>query len=126
MVKWYKSVDADGFYVLGFENSAMKSSFSLSSLHTTPGDKTTRPAEFNSLKKKRKESLKRLSWGSSASEQQTDFWSPALAANYNYIMDNQLIDNCQVSPHFNHYSVDYNEPRAIKFVELLVSDISSL
>lgn len=78
-----------------FENSAMKSSFSLSSLHTTPGDKTTRPAEFNSLKKKRKESLKRLSWGSSASEQQTDFWSPALAANYNYIMDNQLIDNCQ-------------------------------
>lgn len=37
----------------------------------------------------------RRSWGSSASDQKDDFWS-ALQANYNYIMDNNLIDKCHV------------------------------
>lgn len=82
----------------GFENSAMKASFSLSSLQAceTP-DKTVKPRMYNSLTKNRKQENKmwRRSWGSSASDQKDDFWL-ALQANYNYIMDNQLIDKCRV------------------------------
>lgn len=37
----------------------------------------------------------RKSWGSTY-EQKDDFWS-ALQANYDYIMDNNLIDSCQVN-----------------------------
>lgn len=78
----------------------MKASFSLSSLHhhasETPDNKGIKPRQFNSLTKKRKDAnLWRRSWGSSASDQKDEFWS-ALQANYNYIMDNELIDNCQV------------------------------
>lgn len=84
-------------YCLGFENSAMKASFSLSSLQAaeTP-DKCVKPRLYNSLTKSRKQESKmwRRSWGSSASDQKDDFWS-ALQANYNYIMDNHLIDKCQ-------------------------------
>ncbi|XP_017775038.1 PREDICTED: uncharacterized protein LOC108561554 [Nicrophorus vespilloides] len=83
-----------------FENSALKMSFSLSSLPVTetPEKGAIKPREFNSLKKKRRESLKRLSWGSSASEHRDkdEFWSSAIVeSSYNFIMDNQLIDNCQ-------------------------------
>lgn len=81
-----------------FENSAMKASFSLSSLQAAAAEtpeKSIKPRQFNSLTKKRKEAtLWRRSWGSSASDQKDEFWS-ALQANYNYIMDNELIDNCQ-------------------------------
>lgn len=75
----------------------MKASFSLSSLQAseTP-EKCVKPRMYNSLTKNRKETkIWRRSWGSSASDQKDDFWS-ALQANYNYIMDNQLIDKCQV------------------------------
>lgn len=81
----------------GFENSAMKASFSLSSLQAseTP-EKCVKPRMYNSLTKNRKETkIWRRSWGSSASDQKDDFWS-ALQANYNYIMDNNLIDKCEV------------------------------
>lgn len=76
----------------------MKSSFSLSSLQaeSTP-DKCVKPRLCSSLKKNRiKATAVRRSWGSTASEHREEFWS-ALQANYNYIMDNQLIDKCQVS-----------------------------
>ncbi|XP_031347043.1 uncharacterized protein LOC116173581 isoform X1 [Photinus pyralis] len=85
----------------GFENSAMKASFSLSSLQASPDtpDKGVKIRTCSSLKKKKHgEEYWRRSWGSTggstASEQKDDFWS-ALQANYDYIMDNQLIDNCQ-------------------------------
>lgn len=74
----------------------MKASFSLSSLqaYETP-EKCVIPRMYNSLTKNRNEKkVWRRSWGSSASDQKDDFWS-ALQANYNYIMDNNLIDNCQ-------------------------------
>lgn len=74
----------------------MKASFSLSSLqaYETP-EKCVKPRMYNSLTKNRNEKKTwRRSWGSSASDQKDDFWS-ALQANYNYIMDNHLIDNCQ-------------------------------
>ncbi|KAK4871667.1 hypothetical protein RN001_015791 [Aquatica leii] len=84
----------------GFENSAMKASFSLSSLQAseTP-EKGVKIRTCSSLKKKKHgEEYWRRSWGSTggstASDQKDDFWS-ALQANYDYIMDNQLIDNCQ-------------------------------
>lgn len=73
----------------------MKASFSLSSLqaYETP-EKFVKPRMYNSLTKNRSEKKTwRRSWGSSASDQKDDFWS-ALQANYNYIMDNHLIDNC--------------------------------
>lgn len=82
----------------------MKASFSLSSLQAsaeTP-DKGVKVRTCNSLTKKKhgEEWYWRRSWGSTggstASDQKDDFWS-ALQANYDYIMDNQLIDNCQVN-----------------------------
>lgn len=96
------------FICVGFENSAMKASFSLSSLHyhvsETPENKGIKPRQFNSLTKKRKDvNLYRRSWGSSASDQNDEFWS-ALQPNYDFIMNNELIKNCQVSlSHFNYY-----------------------
>ncbi|KAF5287453.1 hypothetical protein FQA39_LY15909 [Lamprigera yunnana] len=84
----------------GFENSAMKASFSLSSLQASESpDKGVKIRTCSSLKKKKHgEDYWRRSWGSTggstASDQKDDFWS-ALQANYDYIMDNQLIDNCQ-------------------------------
>lgn len=81
----------------------MKASFSLSSLQAsmeTP-DKGVKVRTSSSLTKKRHgEEYWRRSWGSTggstASDQKDEFWS-ALKANYDYIMDNQLIDNCKVS-----------------------------
>jgi len=89
--------------IVGFENSAMKTSFSLSSLQAseTP-ERNIKCRQFNSLTKRRKEVTWRRSWGSSASDQKEDFWS-AIQANYDYIMDNNLIDNCQVSLGINKY-----------------------
>lgn len=87
------------FLFQGFENSSLKTSFSLSSLPasaTTP-EKTVKPRQFNSLTKNRiKATAVRRSWGSTASDHREEFWS-VLQANYNYIMDNQLIDNCHVN-----------------------------
>ncbi|XP_025835588.1 uncharacterized protein LOC108733798 isoform X2 [Agrilus planipennis] len=80
----------------GFEVSAMKASFSMSSLQAPEMERDITPRLCNSLTKKKRKEIEhwRRSWGSSASDQKDDFWS-ALQANYNYIMDNQLIDNCQ-------------------------------
>lgn len=98
----------------------MKASFSLSSLQAsaeTP-DKGVKIRACNSLnKKKRREEYWRRSWGSTGggstvSDQKDDFWS-ALQANYDYIMDNQLIDNCQV----NIYIFFPFSPTACKFVQ---------
>ncbi|XP_064215458.1 klarsicht protein [Tribolium castaneum] len=81
-----------------FENSAMKTCFSLSSLpatDATPDKGVVKPRLYSSLTKNRvKATAVRRSWGSTASEHRDEFWS-ALQANYNYIMDNQLIDKCQ-------------------------------
>lgn len=90
----------------GFENSSLKASFSLSSLPATEHtpEKGVKPRLYNSLTKNRvKATAIRRSWGSTASDHREEFWS-VLQANYNYIMDNQLIDKCQVSfPHFSTY-----------------------
>ncbi|XP_068619876.1 uncharacterized protein klar isoform X2 [Battus philenor] len=86
-----------------FEHSAMKSSFSLSSLGTAPAppggrcDQLERP--YHSLTKKRKEPCReawRRSWGSAASGGSAgdDLW-PLLQHHYDYIMDNQIIDSCK-------------------------------
>ncbi|XP_038207126.1 uncharacterized protein LOC119828893 isoform X2 [Zerene cesonia] len=85
-----------------FENSAMKSSFSLSSLKSAaypngPCDQLERP--YHSLTKKRKEPCReawRRSWGSAASGGSVadDLW-PLLQHHYEYIMDNQIIDTCK-------------------------------
>ncbi|VEN62906.1 unnamed protein product, partial [Callosobruchus maculatus] len=80
-------------FVLG----SLKASFSLSSLPATEctPDKAVKPRQFNSLTKNRvKATALRRSWGSTASDHREEFWS-VLQANYNYIMDNQLIDRCQ-------------------------------
>lgn len=95
------------FFFLDFENSALKASFSLSSLQPSTGLEGVEHAGgrgiknerlYNSLTKKRKEPKQdnswRRSWGSSC-DNKDDFWS-ALQANYDYIMDNNLIDSCQV------------------------------
>ncbi|XP_066158030.1 klarsicht protein isoform X1 [Euwallacea fornicatus] len=84
---------------ISFENSSLKNSFSLSSLQQTPSENTperlVKPRQFNSLTKNRvKATAVRRSWGSTASDQREEFWS-VLQANYNYIMDNHLIDKCQ-------------------------------
>ncbi|XP_013139433.1 PREDICTED: uncharacterized protein LOC106104041 [Papilio polytes] len=86
-----------------FEHSAMKSSFSLSSLRSAPAppggrcDQLERP--YHSLTKKRKEPCReawRRSWGSAASGGSAgdDLW-PLLQHHYDYIMDNQIIDSCR-------------------------------
>ncbi|CAH2985795.1 unnamed protein product [Chilo suppressalis] len=86
-----------------FEHSAMKSSFSLSSLGTAPPppggrcEQLERP--YHSLTKKRKEPCReawRRSWGSAASGGSAgdDLW-PLLQHHYDYIMDNQIIDTCK-------------------------------
>lgn len=84
----------------------MKTCFSLSSLPATditPDKGVVKHRLYSSLTKKRvKATALRRSWGSTASEHRDEFWS-ALQANYNYIMDNQLIDNCQVS---NSWTLD--------------------
>ncbi|XP_021207074.1 klarsicht protein isoform X1 [Bombyx mori] len=86
-----------------FEHTAMKSSFSLSSLRSAPAppggpcEQLERP--YHSLTKKRKEPCReawRRSWGSTASGGSAgdDLW-PLLQRHYDYIMDNQIIDSCK-------------------------------
>ncbi|XP_037302374.1 uncharacterized protein LOC115444450 isoform X2 [Manduca sexta] len=86
-----------------FEHSAMKSSFSLSSLRSAAAppagqcDQLERP--YHSLTKKRKEPCReawRRSWGSTASGGSAgdDLW-PLLQRHYDYIMDNQIINTCK-------------------------------
>ncbi|XP_075226377.1 klarsicht isoform X2 [Lycorma delicatula] len=87
----------------GFENSAMKSSFSLSSLQPSsvnlesPEHATLKDRPYNSLRKKyRKDSevdMWRRSWGSHE-ENKDEFWA-ALKNNYQYLMDNNLIESCR-------------------------------
>ncbi|GBP16183.1 hypothetical protein EVAR_9897_1 [Eumeta japonica] len=85
-----------------FEHSAMKSSFSLSSLRSGPAPPARAAAPerlYHSLTKKRKEPCReawRRSWGSAASGGSAgdDLW-PLLQHHYDYIMDNQIIDSCK-------------------------------
>ncbi|KAG7309104.1 hypothetical protein JYU34_005023 [Plutella xylostella] len=86
-----------------FEPSAMKSSFSLSSLGSAPAPPGGRAEQlerpYHSLTKKRKEPCReawRRSWGSAASGGSCgdDLW-PLLQHHYDYIMDNHLIDTCK-------------------------------
>lgn len=81
----------------------MKTSFSLSSLGTPPpsqhsNNSTQRP--YHSLTKKRKQYdhetwLRCWSGSLPRDENKDDFWA-ALQPNYNYIMDNNLIESCTV------------------------------
>lgn len=83
--------------------SMMKTSFSLSSLGTPPpsqhsNNSTQRP--YHSLTKKRKQYdhetwLRCWSGSLPRDENKDDFWA-ALQPNYNYIMDNNLIESCTV------------------------------
>nr|CAD7205080.1 unnamed protein product [Timema douglasi] len=86
-------------------NSAMKMSFSLSSL--PPSSESLESPEharltverpYNSLTKKPRRDPEqetwRRSWGS-RDENKDEFWA-ALQSNYNYLMDNHLIDSCKV------------------------------
>lgn len=87
----------------GFENSSMKSSFSLSSL--PPSSNTLESPEhaalhdrpYSSLRKKPRKDPEidswRRSWGSREANKD-EFWA-ALENNYQYLMDNNLIDSCQ-------------------------------
>ncbi|XP_022113891.2 uncharacterized protein LOC110992394 [Pieris rapae] len=106
-----------------FENSAMKSSFSLSSLKSAayPNglcEQLERP--YHSLTKKRKEPCReawRRSWGSAASGGSVadDLW-PLLQHHYDYIMDNQIIDSCKEANGellSNNPSVLQNRPRLL-------------
>ncbi|KAK7866034.1 hypothetical protein R5R35_008546 [Gryllus longicercus] len=88
---------------VGFENSALKMSFSLSSLQSGGGQgspqqvmmQVERP--YNSLTKKSRVNLERemwrRSWGTQE-EKKDDFWA-AIQPNYNYLMDNNLIESCK-------------------------------
>nr|CAD7431740.1 unnamed protein product [Timema monikensis] len=89
---------------VGFENSAMKMSFSLSSLPPSSASlespehvRLTVERPYNSLTKKPRRDPEqetwRRSWGS-RDENKDEFWA-ALQSNYNYLMDNHLIDSCK-------------------------------
>ncbi|CAK1545637.1 unnamed protein product [Leptosia nina] len=106
-----------------FENSAMKSSFSLSSLKSAAYqnglcEQLERP--YHSLTKKRKEPCReawRRSWGSAASGGSVgdDLW-PLLQHHYEYIMDNQIIDSCKEANGellLNNPSILHNGPRLL-------------
>lgn len=77
----------------------MKASFSLSSLQVAEclEKRSVKARTCHSLTKRKpkEKELWRRSWGSTVSDQKDDFWS-AIQADYNFIMDNQLIDHCQV------------------------------
>ncbi|RZF37942.1 hypothetical protein LSTR_LSTR005442 [Laodelphax striatellus] len=88
-----------------FENSSMKSCFSLSSLQRSsnslesPEHARLRERPYNSLKKKRRNDPDTETWhrspGVYASEENKDeFWA-ALKNNYQYLMDNNLIESCR-------------------------------
>ncbi|XP_021925728.1 uncharacterized protein LOC110832755 isoform X2 [Zootermopsis nevadensis] len=89
---------------VGFENSALKMSFSLSSLQRSSGSlespeharlRAERP--YNSLTKKPRKDPEldawRRSWGYSV-ENKDEFWA-ALKPDYYYLMDNNLIESCK-------------------------------
>ncbi|CAH2210994.1 jg14926 [Pararge aegeria aegeria] len=107
--------------ISGYENSVLKSSFSLSSLRSAPappcgtGDQLERP--YHSLTKKRKEPCReawRRSWGSAASGGSVvdDLW-PLLQHHYEYIMDNQIIDSCKVTWRMEHLNVKWESLRLL-------------
>ncbi|XP_052119593.1 uncharacterized protein LOC127748782 isoform X2 [Frankliniella occidentalis] len=80
----------------GFENSAMKSSFSLSSLGPALGPELAARLQrpYDSLTKKRRtrdpeQETWRRSWGG-----KDEFWA-ALQSDYDYLMDSHLIDTCK-------------------------------
>ncbi|XP_039288846.1 uncharacterized protein LOC111043821 isoform X3 [Nilaparvata lugens] len=89
----------------GFENSAMKTCFSLSSLQRSsnslesPEHARLRERPYNSLKKKSRNDPDTETWqrspGACANEENKDeFWA-ALKNNYQYLMDNNLIESCR-------------------------------
>uniref|UniRef100_A0A0K8SH65 Uncharacterized protein n=2 Tax=Lygus hesperus TaxID=30085 RepID=A0A0K8SH65_LYGHE len=89
----------------GFENSSMKTSFSLSSLQPSsvnlesPGQATLKDRPYSSLRKKPRRDpeldLWRRSWGS-REENRDDCWNVLKQVNYqSLISDNNLIDSCQ-------------------------------
>ncbi|KAJ9597420.1 hypothetical protein L9F63_011714, partial [Diploptera punctata] len=89
---------------VGFENSALKMSFSLSSLQPSSGNlespehaKLQAERPYNSLTKKPRKDPEqdtwRRSWGNREANKD-EFWA-ALQSNYNYLMDNNLIDSCK-------------------------------
>ncbi|XP_034253695.1 uncharacterized protein LOC117652712 [Thrips palmi] len=88
--------------VAGFENSAMKNSFSLSSLQPHSGFpesperarlRLERP--YNSLTKKSRRDPEQEGWRRSwGSHNKDEFWA-ALQSDYDYLMDNNLIDTCK-------------------------------
>ncbi|KAG8228293.1 hypothetical protein J437_LFUL007011, partial [Ladona fulva] len=90
---------------VGFEVSAMKASFSLSSLEPTGGSlespehaRLRMEKPYNSLTKKPRKSVDsetenwRKSWGGRDNE---DSFLEALMPNYTYLMDNNLIETCR-------------------------------
>ncbi|BES93914.1 Hypothetical protein NTJ_06723 [Nesidiocoris tenuis] len=89
----------------GFENSSMKTSFSLSSLQPSsvslesPGQATLKDRPYSSLRKKPRRDPEldswRRSWGS-REENKDDAWNVLKQVNYqSLISDNNLIDSCQ-------------------------------
>ncbi|XP_049805441.1 klarsicht protein [Schistocerca nitens] len=88
----------------GFENSALKMSFSLSSLQPSSGNlegtehvKMRAERPYNSLTKKSRRDPEQESWRHSWGSREVnkdEFWA-ALQHNYDYIMDNNLIDSCK-------------------------------
>ncbi|XP_014248959.1 uncharacterized protein LOC106666348 isoform X2 [Cimex lectularius] len=88
----------------GFENSSMKTSFSLSSLQPSsmtlesPEHATLKDRPYSSLRKKPRRDpeldLWRRSWGS-RDENKDDFWGVLKNDYQSLIMDNNLLDSCQ-------------------------------
>ncbi|KAG8322999.1 hypothetical protein J6590_012993 [Homalodisca vitripennis] len=94
----------------GFENSAMKSSFSLSSLQPSSASLETpehaRPERpYNSLRKTCRKDPEQESWRRSwdrKDDTKDEFWN-ALKPNYLYLMDSNLIDSCKEAGRDLHY-----------------------
>uniref|UniRef100_A0A1B6EWZ8 KASH domain-containing protein n=2 Tax=Cuerna arida TaxID=1464854 RepID=A0A1B6EWZ8_9HEMI len=94
----------------GFENSAMKSSFSLSSLQPSSASLETpehaRPERpYNSLRKTCRKDPEQESWRRSwdrKEDTKDEFWN-ALKPNYLYLMDSNLIDSCKEAGRDLHY-----------------------
>ncbi|XP_067013332.2 klarsicht protein [Anabrus simplex] len=88
---------------VGFENSALKMSFSLSSLQHSGGVEGPERARlrverpYNSLTKKSRkdpeQEMWRRSWGS-RDDNKDEFWD-AIRPDYNYLMDTNLIESCK-------------------------------
>ncbi|CAH0773042.1 unnamed protein product [Bemisia tabaci] len=85
----------------GFENSSLKNSFSLSSLPPssqcleTPEHARLRERPYNSLTKKPRRDLEQESWRRSWGSKDESKLSSSFDINYQYLMDNKLIDSCK-------------------------------